>query len=186
MESTPKILGHFVCEDDELVAIHLPNIDDRRIIHGYLDYFNIKHTSILCEELEYETNLYWRCCNKNQIMTYHYGQSENNQDEWYSCVCCICGGERDYECNYDYHPKDIFRKHSNNMIVIGKFIQTNERRMKTNKISNHDEIENIIVDNIYKMKAPAQKLTGSDGKKSGGKLKRRKLELGNYIYQNRN
>ena len=173
-------------KDDELLIIPCEDNNTRKIIHSYIENYNkdkkdknkLGHIGLHIDRFKNKVDVVRRCyCGNKCKLEYHNGFMDNNKDEYYSGYCGYCDEFINWECNYD-DSDYIFRIYHNNVICIGKSIQVSKPFMSES--INYDEINDINIDEAFKIKAIDNWiLRGSQGRK--GKLNKKKRILVDYI-----
>jgi hypothetical protein len=156
---------YFTIIPDKICFYHVPNNDERRKIHNYMEKFhpNIKICSLTCEYFKYDTQLFYKCSTDDNDclvkMEYRRGVMKNNKDEYYIGYCDNCNDFHIWECNYDDYDV-VFTKKLGNIIAFGDYFSSYiPRKTAIKDIITKDELKNILEPKIlYSINNPPKAL----------------------------
>lgn len=133
-------------DSKKLYVLYVPISKDRRIIHQYLEKFypHVRKIGLTCDCFPIKETCISICyeCNIPIEMEYHTGIMDNNIDEYYSASCDKCGNHFTHECSYDSYSSECFSKTDSNVIVIGNYINYNNKITRTTEDISHGK--NVI------------------------------------------
>ncbi len=119
----------FNVPSDRIRVIHLPDNDDRRRLHQYLEttYPKLNKVSLYCNKLESNVlHTYIRCydCDYSRVNIdeSHDGIMSNNIDEYCSGECPRCNAIISFEPHYEGWD-DVKTIKRNNVIAFGSLFQ---------------------------------------------------------------
>jgi len=138
-------------DKNKLCVIAIFDAKDRKTIHQYIENnYEINKTSLYSKNFDscirFKLIECYYCDYKQVKLSpkdYHYGEMENNQDEYYSTICPKCNEQIIYEPNYD-NNNNIKCIKNNNIIILGSYVQFNRPFHATNGVVEFENFEKII------------------------------------------